>query len=428
MKSYKLSDYNYYFNYNNYNIIYNSLSGKLIKIDNKDFSILEDSLLNQTNEILPEDDKLRYYTENGIVIQDNKDELLSINDLHERFINDDELFLIILPTEQCNLRCIYCYEKFQKGKMSLDTQESILKYIKSVINQYNKLYISWFGGEPLLAVDVIESLSNDIIDICNKYNIDYRSGITTNGTLLDEATLKKLEQCGVRDYQITLDGGESTHDQQRITHNKKGTFSTIYNNLIGMRNSDGKFLVILRTNIGVSTQPSIKPYIDKIYKDFGEDNRFKLHLVAIADLSGDVKTTIDLCDTYELFQYYKYATELGFRFDYYKSLYKPLKMICYASNPNSLVIGSDGTIYKCTVAFENDLNKVGKVNANGVIELNKDKLNLWINNGFETSKKCTACKFLPLCFGKFCPLEKITNNKEPCPPFNTHIKKYFELF
>jgi uncharacterized protein len=428
VKSYKLSDYNYYFNYKNYNIIYNSLSGKLIKLDNPEFNTINSCLKDENSVLSLENDKLKNYLEDGLIIPDNEDEQYLINDLHKKFTNDDELFLIILPTEQCNLRCIYCYEKFQKGKMSLETQESILLYIRSVIGKYKNLYISWFGGEPLLAIDAIEHLSRAIIEICSKNNINYRAGITTNGTLLNENVLNTLTECSVRDFQITLDGGQSTHDKQRITQNKKGTFSIIYKNLLVMKNSTQKFLVILRTNIGVSTQPSIKSYIDKIYDDFGSDNRFKLHLVAIADLSGDVKSTIDLCDTYQLFQYYKYATKVGFKFDYYKSLYKPLKMICYAANPNSLVIGSDGNIYKCTVAFENELNQVGKINDNGTIDLNNEKLRLWVNNGFETSKKCSVCKLLPLCFGKFCPLEKISNKKEPCPPFDTHIKKYFELF
>lgn len=428
MNKYKLSYYNYYFNYNDYNIIYNTMSGGLIKLNNQDYYTITDLFKSKTCEKTEVDDIFKDCIDKGLILHEEIEENASVNNLYDKSNNKDELFLIILPTEQCNLRCIYCYEKFKKGKMCIDIQDNIILYVKKNISSYKKLYISWFGGEPLLAIDVIESLSRKLINICNNYNINYRAGITTNGTLLDDNVLNVLLECKVRDFQVTLDGGKSTHDKQRITQNKEGTFSTIYNNLINMKNNKGNFFVILRTNIGISTQSSIKSYVDDLYNDFGDDNRFKLHFVAIADLSGDVTSSIDLCDTYQLFQFYEYATEKGIKFDYYRTLYKPLKMICYAANPNSFVIGSDGIVYKCSVAFEDPLNQVGRIKNNGTMDLDYEKLNLWIHNGFETSEKCSPCKFLPLCYGKFCPLKKISNKEEPCPPFNTHIKKYFELF
>lgn len=107
-------------------------------------------------------------------------------------------------------------------------------------------------------------------------------------------------------------------------------------------------------------------------------------------------------------------------------MYKPTKMICYAANPNSLVIGSDGLVYKCTVAFDLKENIIGKIQ-NGEVNLNFTKHKMWVNNGFENSDKCCDCKFVPVCYGKFCPLEKIINKKEPCPPFSTYIQRYLEV-
>lgn len=426
MSKYKKSYYNYYFNYNNNTVIFNTLTGQISKLEGPEIALFNCN----TSAYKPESlnsEKEKELLYKSMILNCEVDERKIIEKNYLDYINNNELFLIILPTEQCNLRCIYCYEKFTKGSMTIDLQKSVISFLEKKLENYKALYISWFGGEPLLAIDVIESMSKEIIALCKEKNVTYYAGITTNGTLLNEKNFKLLLNARVYDYQITLDGCQETHDNQRVDMSGEGTFSKIYNNLLIMKSFKDNFGVILRTNIGVETEISVNSYIDKIYMDFGNDTRFKLHLVAIADLTGELKSTIDLCDTSHLFPFYNYARSKGIDFNYYKSLYKPGGMICYAANPNSFVIGSDGNIYKCTVAFEEEVNNVGKLE-NGKLNCINRKLCLWNNNGFETSEKCKYCKFLPICFGKFCPLEKIIHHEEPCPPFKKYIERYFKLF
>ena len=50
--------------------------------------------------------------------------------------------------------------------MSYEVQNSIISFIKDFINKGVKVIdISWYGGEPLMCLDVIESLARRIIDI-----------------------------------------------------------------------------------------------------------------------------------------------------------------------------------------------------------------------------------------------------------------------
>lgn len=44
-------------------------------------------------------------------------------------LSSSNLELIILPTEHCNFRCLYCYEDFQVGRMKRPVVESIKKLI-----------------------------------------------------------------------------------------------------------------------------------------------------------------------------------------------------------------------------------------------------------------------------------------------------------
>ncbi|TOB11935.1 radical SAM protein, partial [Vibrio parahaemolyticus] len=64
------------------------------------------------------------------------------------------LQLIIFPTEKCNFRCTYCYEKFEVGRMSNELIQGIKKFLEVRIPELDRLVISWFGGEPLLAKEV----------------------------------------------------------------------------------------------------------------------------------------------------------------------------------------------------------------------------------------------------------------------------------
>jgi len=46
------------------------------------------------------------------------------------FILNQHMSLILMPAEQCNFRCIYCYEDFTIGKMSKTTIEAIKQLIR----------------------------------------------------------------------------------------------------------------------------------------------------------------------------------------------------------------------------------------------------------------------------------------------------------
>ena len=92
-----------------------------------------------------------------------------INEIQRIILKPDFMQLTIMPTEQCNFRCIYCYESFEKGKMTKQIADAIVIYIEKNISNYKGIKIDWFGGEPLLAMDIIEYISDKVIAICKKY-------------------------------------------------------------------------------------------------------------------------------------------------------------------------------------------------------------------------------------------------------------------
>jgi len=95
--------------------------------------------------------------ENKILIESDFDENEFVaNSFAE---HEKDLFgLMIFPTEQCNLRCTYCYEDFPNHKLTSAHYELLKNEILRQIDENGKksIIVSWFGDEPLLAADVVQ--------------------------------------------------------------------------------------------------------------------------------------------------------------------------------------------------------------------------------------------------------------------------------
>jgi uncharacterized protein len=51
--------------------------------------------------------------------------------------------------------------------MSKNIQDEIIQFVKENIHKYTGLHVAWFGGEPLLATNCINYLSENFIKICH---------------------------------------------------------------------------------------------------------------------------------------------------------------------------------------------------------------------------------------------------------------------
>jgi len=128
-------------------------------------------------------------------------------------------------TARCNLKCIHCYSASTSAKApnELSTQQAkaLLKQLKDI----NAAVALFSGGEPLMREDLFE-----LLEETNKLNL--RSVLSTNGTLIDSDTAKKLKELDVAYVGISLDGLEPFHDKFRQT---KGSFKAA---IRGIRNCD----------------------------------------------------------------------------------------------------------------------------------------------------------------------------------------------
>jgi len=341
-----------------------------------------------------------------------------------RFARGTVLNLIILPTEDCNFRCKYCYESFEKGAMSEEVQNSIVEYVRQNINRYSGLTVSWFGGEPLLEFGIIEKLSKQFISICKNARRAYSSSITTNGYLLTPEVFKKLLTYRVAHYQITLDGQRELHNSNRCLADGGGTFDTIVDNLINIRKNVKSqiFSIMLRCNMTAAAFDGLKTFAEFLEKEVTEgDQRFSVVLKAVGNYGGTPnfsELTHPLVERRELGALYRAfsTSRVSIKTDLYKLAFMPCGYMCYAADPNSLLIDSQGILRKCTCELDGEEMAIGRLLSDGTAEIDNEKMGRWCGNVARLNKRCDNCSYSPVCIGGGCSRRTNFHQREPACP------------
>lgn len=316
------------------------------------------------------------------------------------------LQLILLVHEDCNFRCTYCYEKFEKRAMSLETANDIIKYINNEIknnrSKYDKIQLSWFGGEPLLNLKTIEYISSSVIEIARKNKIEYSADMTTNGYLLNPRVFQKLVNLKVKSFQITVDGGQKYHDKQRILKNGHGTYERIISNLLLIQEMiPSDIFIVLRTNVGEENYKFMEEYIHESIINFGKCENILLAFHNIGNWGERNSKIIEKDVRFELAS--KVIEQGGHTVPFIWSM--TASNLCYASIKNHYVIGSDGLVYKCTVALYQANNILGRIGRGGKLLISENKESLWVNS--TETEECKSCSVLPICMNNRCPLKRL---------------------
>jgi radical SAM protein with 4Fe4S-binding SPASM domain len=119
-------------------------------------------------------------------------------------------------TDRCNLACSHCYSRSgpDQGKSGELTTMEALSLIDDLAAMGVPL-ILFSGGEPLLRNDIWELARH-------AHEQGIKMALSTNGTLIDAETARKIRESGIEYAGISLDGAQAaTHDRFR---NLRGAF------------------------------------------------------------------------------------------------------------------------------------------------------------------------------------------------------------
>jgi len=389
-------------------ILYNSLSGVIISVTNqKELERVKEILGKEEVFYNKQDEIIRLLYEKGILINADTDELEYLQFLYEQeVVKSQALSVMLITTRQCNLRCVYCYEKHENLAMSLDVYNSIALYIEQSLieRKYTSVNITLFGGEPFIEYENVVNFLEDVNRICDKYNVPFGAGATSNGVLITPGHFERLYGLGVTYYQITIDGLEDTHNLYMQGADGTGSFKKIIANLKYMAGTDYDFEVTIRTNFNSEVFRKAHEFYKFIATNF--DQRFHVYYEGIKKLGGSNDMELDVLDKSEVSEssvdIAAYIRELGLKNDVIDEMTLPFNRVCYATKHNDFIVDYDGSVLKCTLSLDDELNKIGRIYKDGTMEINDYKHAKWVGKKSKLAEKCKTCKVLPLCYGGRC--------------------------
>jgi len=432
----RLSMYNYFLKHGDNLIAYNSLYKKIFKTTNSNLiKAISDLSTGKTSFIELDDEIQNILVNSELVVPNDRNEPGIAEMYYLRDIMSSRLDLTIMPTEDCNFRCKYCYESFKKGKMTDSTISGLKKFLIKNIRKYTGISVSWFGGEPLEAIDNIKNISKFVIDICKKRGIPYDSGIVTNGYNLNLTMLDELIKLRVRQIQVTLDGTKYNHDRYKVLKNGSPTYDIVLENLRSIRdNCDKRLSIVVRTNVSMDILDDLEQITSFYSNEFGKDKRFSFFFRPVGDWGGEsvkkVSNAVLDKKMYSLMyeRLSNCSTPLNYKM-YYNELTKNVD-ICYAAKDNAYIIGSDGDLYKCSCKFEDCENKIGHLSDDGNMILDSNLSSKWLMAGLETSMtKCNKCILYPVCHRASCIADYVAKRTEipTCPHMKYSLNSYLKL-
>lgn len=148
--------------------------------------------------------------------------------------------ITFVVTEDCNLRCKYCYicHKSPGKAMSFEIAKKFIDYIlDDKIYKPESVVLDFIGGEPLLEIELIDKICDYFLisayEKGSSWWWNYRISMTTNGINYDsdkvQAFIKKYHE--KLSISITLDGNKEKHDLQRVFPDGTGSYDIVKKNM-----------------------------------------------------------------------------------------------------------------------------------------------------------------------------------------------------
>lgn len=326
-----------------------------------------------------------------------------------------ELTLALVPTYACNYCCPYCYEQgvtSTPGIMGTRVMDAVMDFIEArhADRPFAKLSVQWYGGDPSLALDVVEDLSEDMIEWCTEHGVAYDAMMLTNCKLIDADAADMLARCKVSSVLLTIDGFEETHNKRRVAADGSNSFKSVIGaaDLFVERGMDVSAVM----NVDKVNWHEYRELRDWVAAEHGvrlEPGRLSDcgHFYGTRDFK---KPEFDLFtpEEYARLQCEELATEKPSA-STVAALLAPTPRFCSGQRDDYFIIDCKGDVYAC----DGYVGQREHVRFSIFDEIEPEHLQQLSHNPFG-SAECSACELLPLCMGN-CDWERRTDQMQHHP-------------
>lgn len=139
--------------------------------------------------------------------------------------------LCLNVAHDCNLRCAYCFGATgdfggPRGLMTSQVGRAAVDFIIEYSRNRRHCEVDFFGGEPLLAMDVVRDVVAYARQRGQAAGKEFKFTLTTNGTLLNEDIKGYLNDNQIS-VVLSLDGRPDVHDRLRVDARGEGTYEEL---------------------------------------------------------------------------------------------------------------------------------------------------------------------------------------------------------
>ena len=299
-------------------------------------------------------------------------------------------------TLECNLACPYCYEDPFRGRfvMSAATADLLVQRLSERMAGGMDLLVDFYGGEALMRLELLRDIAARLREAAVLHGVTFTFNLFSNGVLLTRRVVEELLPLGLTAVRLTIDGPADIHDSQRPFVSGQGSFTIIMANL---REVYALVQVDLGGNYTRHNYRRFPELLDLLVSAGIEPARFKEVSFSPVMPRADGSVTGDLgsacaCTA----EPWAIEANLYLRQEIMRRGFPVSKMqpsACAIEFANDLVVGYDGSLYKCPVFMGQEDMQVGTL-AEGVNDYREShNLDVW------KTDECLECAYLPLCFG-----------------------------
>ncbi len=305
-----------------------------------------------------------------------------------------QINLLLMPTNQCNMNCVYCYhsgERAKGGKMSL---ELLSKIYDITFNHSKEVTIIWHGCEPLI---MGAEFYRQALAMQKKYTrTKIINKMQTNLTLLDDEMAKVLSE-----NEISV--GSS--------------FDGLQNDLL--RGQSGKILANRKKPAGFGMKSGFifavsKKNIDSLVENYKFFNERKINFTTnfYIPTRGEFNDELELEPQHtvkkilELYDYWIHDKDCNISVNYFERIldfiFLHRKTLCSFSSclGKWLGIRHDGKIFPCNRAFPEKYSYGNVADYENISEAFQSAgFRLILLEAIERREKCKSCEIFSFCEG-----------------------------